>query len=171
MAAGYAGIAVGGRRVTPRFFDLVTDSDGNIVDDFRTAKPGQQVFSPEAAYVLTYLMKGVVSRGTAKGALVLGRPAAGKTGTSANFRDVWFIGFTNDLLAAVWIGRDDSTPIGDKITGGGAAVPIWATLSPRAIQQRPSRIFRCRRITFERGDPWSGNPTVLSPNAQWLSNT
>ncbi|MBP9086487.1 MAG: PBP1A family penicillin-binding protein [Kofleriaceae bacterium] len=169
MAAGYAGIAVGGRRVTPRFFDLVTDSDGNIVDDFRTAKPGQQVFSPEAAYVLTYLMKGVVSRGTAKGALVLGRPAAGKTGTSANFRDVWFIGFTNDLLAAVWIGRDDSTPIGDKITGGGAAVPIWVDFMTKGHPATPVKDFPVPPgITFERGDPWSGNPTGPSPNAQWL---
>ena len=169
MAAGYAGIAVGGRQITPRFFDLVTDSDGNIVDDFRKPALGQQVFSPEVAYVLTYLMKGVVSRGTAKGALVLGRPAAGKTGTSANFRDVWFIGFTNDLLAAVWIGRDDSTPIGDKITGGGAAVPMWVDFMTKGHPATPVKDFPVPAgITFERGDPWSGNPTGPSPDAQWV---
>jgi penicillin-binding protein 1A len=169
MAAGYAGIAVGGRQVTPRFFDLVTDSEGKVVDDFRNPTPGQQIFSPDVAYVLTYLMKGVVSRGTAKAALVVGRPAAGKTGTSANYRDVWFIGFTNDLLAAVWVGRDDSTPIGDKITGGAAAVPIWVDFMTKAHPATPVKDFPVPPgITFARGDPWSGNPTGPSPQAQWV---
>lgn len=169
MAAGYAGIAVGGRRVTPRFFDLVTDSDGNVIEDFRRPAVEPQIFTPEVAYVLIYLMKGVVSRGTAKAALVLGRPAAGKTGTSANFRDVWFIGFTNDLLAGVWVGRDDSTPIGDKITGGAAAVPIWVDFMTKAHPATPVKDFPVPAgITFQRGDPWSGNPTGPSADAQWV---
>nr|MDQ3300980.1 PBP1A family penicillin-binding protein [Myxococcota bacterium] len=132
IAAGYAGIANHGRRVTPRFFDLVTDIGGNTVEDLRATPPGLQVISPEVAYVATMMMKQVVSRGTAKYAQLLGRPIAGKTGTSANYRDVWFTGFTPDLLACVWVGRDDSTPIGDKITGGGIAVPIWLDFMQKA---------------------------------------
>ncbi|HEX7836924.1 MAG TPA: PBP1A family penicillin-binding protein, partial [Kofleriaceae bacterium] len=137
VAAGYAGIASGGRRVTPRFFDLVTDTAGNVVEDLRNQPPGPQVVSPEVDYVIVNLMKGVVQRGTARWAAQLGRPIAGKTGTSANYRDVWFNGFTTDLLGSVWIGRDDSTPIGDKITGGGVAVPIWLDFMQKAHPRTP----------------------------------
>ena len=132
LAGAYAGIASGGHRVTPRFYDLVTDTKGTVIADLRHLPQGPQVISPEVDYVMINLMKGVVQRGTARYALALGRPTAGKTGTSANYKDVWFNGFTTDLLASVWIGRDDSTPIGDQITGGGAAVPIWLDFMQKA---------------------------------------
>jgi penicillin-binding protein 1A len=119
------------------------------------------VFPPAVDYALIDLMRGVVARGTAKRALELGRPAAGKTGTSANFKDVWFVGFTTDLLCAVWIGRDDSTPIGDKITGGGAAVPIWLEFMKAAHPPTPVRDFPVPAgITFARAEPWSGGPVA-----------
>ncbi|HUS31747.1 MAG TPA: PBP1A family penicillin-binding protein, partial [Kofleriaceae bacterium] len=105
IAAGYAGIANGGRRVTPRFFDLVTNTTGDVVEDLRKAPPGPQVIKPEVAYVMINMMKGVVTRGTAKYASTIGRPAGGKTGTSANYKDVWFNGFTTDLMVGVWVGR------------------------------------------------------------------
>ena len=169
VAAGYAGIASGGRRITPRFFDLVTDTAGNVVEDLRTQPPGPQVISPEVDYVMVNLMKGVVSRGTARWALQLGRPTAGKTGTSANYRDVWFNGFTTDLLGSVWIGRDDSTPIGDKITGGGAAVPIWLDFMQKAHPRTPVRDFPVPpNVTFARVEPWSGDPTGPSSDAVWM---
>ena len=172
IASGYAGIASGGRRVTPRFFDLVTDTSGRVVEDLRDAPPGPQVISPEVAYVTINLMKGVVQRGTAKYAGTLGRPAAGKTGTSANYRDVWFTGFTADLLAAVWIGRDDSTPIGDKITGGGVAVPIWVEFMQKAHPRTPIRDFPVPpNVSFARVEPWSGDPAGVSSdpaNAVWM---
>ena len=169
VAAGYAGIASGGRRITPRFFDLVTDTAGNVVEDLRTQPPGPQVISPEVDYVMVNLMKGVVSRGTARWALQLGRPAAGKTGTSANYRDVWFNGFTTDLLGSVWIGRDDSTPIGDKITGGGAAVPIWVDFMQKAHPRTPVRDFPVpATVTFARVEPWGGDPTGPSADAVWM---
>jgi penicillin-binding protein 1A len=169
VAAGYAGIASGGRRITPRFFDLVTDTAGNIVDDLRDQPPGPQVISPEVDYVMVNLMKGVVSRGTARWASQLGRPTAGKTGTSANYRDVWFNGFTTDLLGSVWIGRDDSTPIGDKITGGGAAVPIWLDFMQKAHPRTPVRDFPPPpNVSFARVEPWSGDPTGPSSDAVWM---
>jgi penicillin-binding protein 1A len=169
LAAGYAGIASGGRRITPRFFDLVTDTAGNVVEDLRNQPPGPQVISPEVDYVMVNLMKGVVSRGTARGALPLGRPTAGKTGTSANYRDVWFNGFTTDLLGSVWIGRDDSTPIGDKITGGGAAVPIWLDFMQKAHPRTPARDFPVPpNVSFARVEPWSGDPTGPSGGAVWM---
>lgn len=170
IAAGYAGIANGGRRVTPRFFDLVTDTAGTTVEDLRAAPPGPQILSPEVAYVTTTMMKGVVSRGTARGALQLGRPIAGKTGTSANYRDVWFTGYTTDLLACVWVGRDDSTPIGDKITGGGIAVPIWLEFMQKAHPRTPVRDFAVPpNVSFARVEPWSGAPAFPWSDALWMA--
>ena len=170
IAAGYAGIANGGRAVTPRFFDLVTDTSGGIVEDLRTAPPGPQVLSPEVAYVTTSMMKGVVSRGTARFATQLGRPIAGKTGTSANYRDVWFAGFTTDLLACVWVGRDDSTPIGDKITGGGIAVPIWLEFMQKAHPRTPVRDFPVPpNVSFARVEPWSGEMAPPWSDVLWMA--
>jgi len=169
MVAADAGIASGGRRVTPRFFDLVTDPSGNTVDDLRDTPPGPQVISPEVAYITQSLMKGVVQRGTARYAQTIGRPVAGKTGTSANFRDAWFIGFTTDLIAGVWIGRDDSTPIGDKITGGGVAVPIWVEFMQKAHPRTPIRDFPVPAgVSFARVEPWSGDATGPYPDSLWM---
>jgi penicillin-binding protein 1A len=170
IAAGYAGIAAGGRRVTPRFFDLVTDTSGNVVEDLRDAPPGPQVIDPSVAYVMTSMMKQVVQRGTARYAQNLGRPVGGKTGTSANYRDVWFTGFTTDLLACVWVGRDDSTPIGDKITGGGIAVPIWLEFMQKAHPRTKVRDFPVPpNVTFARLEPWSGDPSGPYSDAVWMS--
>ncbi|MBS1119175.1 MAG: penicillin-binding protein, family, partial [Deltaproteobacteria bacterium] len=169
VAAGYGGIATGGRRMTPRFFDLVTDTAGNVVEDLRHEPPGQQVISPEVAYVMTNLMKGVIQRGTGRWALQLGRPIAGKTGTSANYRDVWFTGFTTDLLACVWVGRDDSTPIGDKITGGGIAVPIWLDFMQKAHPRTPVRDFPVpANVSFARVEPWSGENAGPYGESVWM---
>lgn len=166
VATGYAGIASGGRRITPRFYDLVTDTSGTTIEDLRGVGPGPQVIAPEVAYVVENLMKGVVQRGTARYALALGRPIAGKTGTSANYRDVWFNGFTTDLLVSVWIGRDDSTPIGDQITGGGAAVPIWLDFMQKAHPRTKVRDFPVPPgVTFARVEPWGGTPAAPSTQA------
>lgn len=168
MTAGYAGLAAGGVRVTPRFFDLVTRTTGELVEDLRELPPGPQVVSPEVAYVTVHLMKQVVQRGTAKHAQTIGRPAAGKTGTSANYRDVWFIGFTTDLVAGVWIGRDDSKPIGDKITGGGVAVPIWVDFMQKAHPRTPVRDFDVpANVSFARVDPHSGDPVSPVTRSKW----
>ncbi|MEO6772997.1 MAG: PBP1A family penicillin-binding protein [Kofleriaceae bacterium] len=172
VATGFAGIANGGRRVTPRFYDLVTDTAGHVVDDLRKQPIGPQVTAPEVDYVIVNLMKGVVQRGTAQGAKGLGRPVAGKTGTSANFKDAWFNGFTTDLLCSVWIGRDDGTPIGDKITGGGVAVPIWLEVMQKAQPPTAARDWQPpANITFARVEPWSGDPASPNPDpnaAVWM---
>jgi penicillin-binding protein 1A len=170
IAAGYAGIANGGRRVTARFFDLVTTTRGNKIEDLRETPPGPQVISPEVAYVTTTMMKGVIARGTARFATQLGRPIAGKTGTSANYRDVWFTGYTTDLLATVWVGRDDSTPIGDKITGGGIAVPIWLEFMQKAHPRTPVRDFPVPpNVSFAHVEPWGGEPAPPWLDAPWMA--
>lgn len=169
LSAAYAGLLSGGRKVNARFFDTVSDATGNPVEDLRKPEPGPQILPPAVSYVITSMMKGVVERGTAKTALALGRPIAGKTGTSANYRDVWFIGSTADLLVGVWVGRDDSTPIGDKITGGGIAVPIWLDFMQKAHPPTPVRDFPMPEgVTLARVEPWSGEPSGPSPAARWV---
>ena len=169
VATGYAGIANGGKKITPRFYDLVTDASGHIVEDLRNTPAGPQVVPPDVDYVIVNMMKGVVQRGTARYALALGRPTAGKTGTSANYKDVWFNGFTTDLLCSVWIGRDDSTPIGDKITGGGVAVPIWLEVMQKSHPPTKLRDFAPpANVSWARVEPWGGEPGGLDPESVWM---
>jgi penicillin-binding protein 1A len=172
VAGAYAGLASGGHRVAPRFFDLVTDTGGKTVEDLRNLPPGPQIISPQVDYVILNMMKGVVQRGTARYALALGRPTAGKTGTSDKYKDVWFNGFTADLQASIWIGRDDGTPIGDQITGGGAAVPIWLDFMQKAHPRTKIRDFPVPDgVSFARVEPWSGDgasPAVVDPEAVWM---
>ena len=99
------------------------------------------VIDPGTAYILTDLMKDVVRFGTATGANI-GRPAAGKTGTTNDEGDAWFVGFTPDLVAAVWVGFDDvKKPLGKNETGGHAAVPIWTGFMVEATKGKPARDF------------------------------
>ena len=123
LTSAFAALANGGRYVSPRLFSSAADSDGNIL----TKRPlnEETLASEDAVYVLTNILQGVIERGTAKGARRLGYSgnAAGKTGTSNETRDAWFVGFSPDLTAGVWIGFDDNTSIG--LTGGSAAVPVW----------------------------------------------
>jgi penicillin-binding protein 1A len=169
VATGYAAIASGGRRVEPLLFEIVAQPDGTIVQDHRQVEPGPQVLAPDVAYVVVDMMKGVIERGTGKRARGWGRPSAGKTGTSANYKDVWFIGFTADLLVGVWIGRDDSTPIGDEVTGGTAAVPIWLEFMKAAHPPVPPRDFPVPPgVTFARVEDRSGDPSWPSNEAHWV---
>ena len=98
---------------------------------------------PEVAYVMVSLMRSVIDEGTARGAISgkLHRPVAGKTGTSNGQRDAWFVGFTPDLLAAVWVGFDDMKKLGRGEAGGKTAAPIWADFMVKATAGRPTKDF------------------------------
>jgi penicillin-binding protein 1A len=98
---------------------------------------------PEVAYVMVSLMRSVVEEGTARGAIAgkLHRPVAGKTGTSNGQRDAWFVGFTPDLLAAVWVGFDDMKKLGRGEAGGKTAAPIWADFMVKATAGKPTKDF------------------------------
>jgi penicillin-binding protein 1A len=114
---------------------------------------------PEVAYVLVSLMRSVVDEGTAHGALAgkMRRPAAGKTGTSNGQRDAWFVGFTPDLLAAVWVGFDDMKKLGRGEAGGKTAAPIWADFMAKAMAGRPTKDFvQPPGIVVQRIDKASG---------------
>ncbi len=126
------------------------------------AQPPAQLaptLKPEVAYVMVSLMRSVVDEGTAHGAIAgrLRRPAAGKTGTTNDQRDAWFVGFTPDLLAAVWIGFDDMKKLGRGETGGKVAAPIWADFMSKATAGRPTKDFvQPPGIVVQRIDKASG---------------
>lgn len=125
LTAGFAALANGGSYIAPRLFLSALDDDAHPLATSPIAE--ERVTDEGAAFVLTYMLEGVLERGTGKKVRALGytRPAAGKTGTSSDARDAWFVGYTPTLTTGVWIGFDDNTPIG--LTGGAIATPIWTS--------------------------------------------
>ena len=101
--------------------------------------------SPYTAYQITSMMEGVVQRGTGKKLLAVGKPVAGKTGTSNEEKDAWFIGYTPDLVVGVYVGFDNPKPMGKKRTGGELAAPIVADFMRLALRDQPATPFRVPR--------------------------
>ncbi|MDX8395502.1 MAG: PBP1A family penicillin-binding protein [Mariprofundaceae bacterium] len=104
-------------------------------------RPAQQVLDPTSAFLTTNMMKGVIERGTGRRARPLNRPAAGKTGTTNKQVDAWFIGYTPQVLTAVWTGRDTPTPMGRRETGARAALPAWLAAMKIMHQGKPKEEF------------------------------
>ena len=139
QATGYATLANQGVHVVPTAFRTVRDSLGNLVLDDRFPQADEAV-SAGTAYIVTSMMEDVISRGTGYPNAVIGRPAAGKTGTTSSFRDAWFVGFTPDLVAAVWIGNDDYAPMNESY-GGNIPARIWARFMRAALANTPPHDF------------------------------
>lgn len=139
MAAGYATFASNGWYSEPTFIVQVADSNGNILLD-NTPKP-RLVLDPWATAALNDTLQGVINRGTATAAQI-GRPAAGKTGTTSSERDIWFVGYVPQLAAAVWVGNDDYSQLGHGATGGTFVAPIWRDFMAQAMQGVPVENFR-----------------------------
>lgn len=139
MAGAYATFANNGWHSETTFIVQVTDSSGNVLLD-NTPKP-QLVLDPWASAALNDVLQDVIYRGTATSANI-GRPAAGKTGTTSSERDIWFVGYVPQLSTAVWVGNDDYSPIGYGATGGTYVAPIWRNFMSRALQDVPVENFR-----------------------------
>jgi penicillin-binding protein 1A len=139
MAAGYAAFANNGWYSDTTLIVQVTDSSGNVILD-NTPKP-RLVLDSWASAALNDAMQGVITRGTATAAQI-GRPAAGKTGTTSSERDIWFVGYVPQLSTAVWVGNDDYTPLGQGATGGTFVAPIWRDFMSQALQDMPVERFR-----------------------------
>jgi penicillin-binding protein 1A len=135
LAAAYGVFANQGQRAEPRFIIRVTDSQGSIMDE--NVPQTEQVISPETAYLITSMLQSVIDHGTGRKAKALGRPAAGKTGTTNDIDDAWFIGYTPQLLAGLWIGFDEKRSLGKGETGGQVAAPIWERFMERALENEP----------------------------------
>ncbi len=139
MASAFATFASNGWQSETTTILRVTDSDGNILLD-NTPKP-ELVLNSWATAQTNSALQSVVNGGTGKEAY-LGRPVAGKTGTTSSERDVWFVGYVPQLAAAVWIGKDDFTPLGQGVTGGTFAAPIWRNFMREALANEPVEAFQ-----------------------------
>lgn len=187
LTAAYGMFVNGGKQIVPTVIDRIQDRYGRVVYRYdprvcvgclgRVAQEDQvpeviddrpQVTDEASAYQVVSLLQGVVERGTAKRALDgVGRPVAGKTGTSNEARDVWFIGFTPDLVVGVFIGYDEPKSLGDHAAGGTIAAPIFRAFIEKALEGTPPTPFRVpAEARLVRVDSRSGKPTNASnPNA------
>ncbi|MCX5782753.1 MAG: penicillin-binding transpeptidase domain-containing protein, partial [Elusimicrobia bacterium] len=139
MTSAFGVLASGGIRTEPYAIVRIEDKDGRILEENMPNE--SEVLSPQLCFVMTNLLKGVVQRGTGLAASWLGRPCAGKTGTTNDFSDAWFIGYTPQLVAGVWVGYDTLLPLGEKMTGGHIACPIWTNFMREALRGEPKLNF------------------------------
>ena len=135
MVSAYGTFATG-QYVKPLFYDRIISKDGLVLDE--TTSETTDLVSPEDVEQIRKLLHAVVEEGTAQRAKELKKTLYGKTGTTNDYTDAWFVGFDDRLVVGVWVGRDDHTPIGTKETGARAALPIWMEFMKKAPLQTPS---------------------------------
>ena len=139
LAAAYATVARNGKYLAPTCIRTVLTPQGEEIR--RESPPEEQVVPPEAASLLIDMMKGVIKRGTAGKAARMPYYLAGKTGTTNEFRDAWFVGFSPDLLCLVWVGYDKDAFLGKRESGGVTALPIWMEFMSKALALYPNEDF------------------------------
>jgi penicillin-binding protein 1A len=161
LTTAYSVLVNGGKRITPTLIDRIQDRDGATIfraDERRCddcsditwhgqpmpAIPDTRhhIADPGSAFQIVTMLQGVVERGTGTAVRAIGKPIAGKTGTTNDFRDAWFVGFTPDLAAGVYIGYDDPDSLGDDETGGHIAAPVFRDFMIAALEDAPATPFR-----------------------------
>lgn len=125
ITRAYSAFASMGRLVEPHFIDKVTDRDGTVLEAYTPPAEWKRVMEPDVASIANWLLQEVASNGTAARAQQLGLHVGGKTGTTNEFHDAWFVGFTHDVVTSVWVGYDQPRSIGESSTGGHISLPIW----------------------------------------------
>lgn len=132
LAAAYAAFANQGQYSTPRWVLRVEDGEGTVLHESEIQRT--EVMDPGVAYLITDMLRGAVDEGTGRGVRTVGYggPAAGKTGTTQDARDVWFVGYTPEVVGAVWMGFDQPRTILPGASGGGLAAPVWGRIMARA---------------------------------------
>ncbi len=155
LTAAYAVLACGGERVLPYSIQAVVSEEGKVLESPSLAH--ERVFAPELAYLVTQMLQEVLLTGTGKASRDLGLtvPAAGKTGTSENYQDAWFVGYTTTLVAGVWVGYDKPQSLGRSAAG--IALPLWANFMKRAALFYPPQEFvEPSGLVWKTIDPDSG---------------
>ena len=160
LTSAYAAFVNGGRRVQPHLIELVQDRNGETIfradkrdcprceagfngdESPRIPPGGEQVMDPITAYQINSMLQGVVQRGTATSVSVLDRPVGGKTGTTNEYRSAWFVGFTPQIVAGVFVGFDDNRSLGEGETGTSAAAPIFTEFRQEATKTLPKDEFK-----------------------------
>jgi penicillin-binding protein 1A len=186
QVTGYSMLANGGRRIKPTLIDRIQDRTGQTIyrhdgrqcigcsaekwkgqDEPRLVDNREQVLDPLTAYQMVSILEGAVQRGTGTALKVVGKPLAGKTGTTNDAKDVWFVGFSPDLAAGVYLGYDKPQSLGDRATGGGFSAPIVRDFMQMALKDKPPTPFRVppgiKLISVDRGSGMrsSGGGAIL----------
>lgn len=156
LALCYSVFANEGMQVKPVTIKYITDSQGRILES--NEPEAVEAISPQTAFLITSLMEEVVKNGTGWRAKALDRPVAGKTGTTNEYRDAWFVGYTPDLVAVVWVGFDDMKPLGSQETGARAASPIWVAFMKDVLkdESEPEQFIVPEGIVSCTVDPVTG---------------
>ena len=163
MVKAYSTFANNGKRAEPFSIKRIVERNGTALEE---TKPNiEQVVDPRIAYITCHLLQEVVQRGTGWRVKALKRPVAGKTGTTNDLFDAWFIGFTPSLVTGVWVGYDDLRPLGRHETGSRAASPMFLYFMEKALESKPVESFAPPDgIVFARIDPETG--TLAKPGAE-----
>jgi penicillin-binding protein 1A len=163
----YAVFAHQGRTFKPVFIQKVLDRNGNLLEEhlplnyLKEPNDSKQVISPQTAFLMTHLLMNAVQNGTGWRAKALRRPVAAKTGTTDQFFDAWFIGYTPELITGVWVGFDEDRSLGDQETGARAASPIWVSFMSRVLKEREVKEFPVPEgIEFMKIDPKTGQMSL-----------
>src|SRR5213596_2201932 len=139
LTSAYGALANQGVWMPPVTIRYVTDAQGKLLEEH--VPEGREALAPETAYVITHMLRGVVERGTGQAAKVLGRPIAAKTGTTNDYSNAWFVGFTPRLATGVWVGYDLPRSLGRDETGSRVAVPIWIAYMSKVLGESPRDDF------------------------------
>ncbi len=174
ITSAYGVLANGGRRVEPTGIIRIEDRDGTPLYENKIHE--KRVFDENLIYTLVDMMKGVVTRGTGRNAL-LPRPIAGKTGTTSDYRDAWFIGFVPQLACAVWVGNDNNSPM-VEMTGGWMPALMWNNIMKEALRKIPAQDFPRPKNYASKQDNWQidtapedTNPDPVYGENYWKAKT
>ncbi|SHE95775.1 penicillin-binding protein 1A [Desulfacinum infernum DSM 9756] len=169
LLTAYSAFANQGVRSEPYLVEAVYDRDGRLL---QRHQPRQEaVIAPQTAFLVTHILQGVIQEGTGQGVRRLGRPAAGKTGTTNDLKDAWFIGYTPSTLAGAWVGHDDHRlSLGRKETGGRAAAPIWLYFMESWLKGKPVENFTIPQgIVFAKVQRKAGPKSEEPPEAAYVA--
>ena len=155
LTKAYSVFANQGYLVEPVFITKIVDREGNVLEE--AAPERIKVIEKTTAYLMTHMLEGVVKYGTGWRVKALNRPVAGKTGTTNNLFDAWFMGYTPQYITGTWVGFDNEAPLGKSETGSRAASPIWLGFMKRVLEDKPPKIFEVPEgIVFTKIDAETG---------------
>ena len=161
QVASYSVFPNDGVRVTPHMVSRVSNADG--VPLWEDRPEVTQVIDQQTARTMMTLLKGVTQHGTGAAAAALNHPVGGKTGTTSDYTDAWFLGFTPSVTCGVWVGYDSREPLGEKETGAKAALPIWMTFMRVAIVGKPDEQFPGDEEKSVTGNAVAGAGSATAP--------
>jgi penicillin-binding protein 1A len=155
IVQAYSVFANQGYLVQPAFITKIEDRFGNVLEEMNPIR--EKVIEKSTAYIMTNLLEGVVKYGTGKRVRALKRPVAGKTGTTNNLYDAWFVGYTPHYITGVWVGYDQERSLGKGETGSRAASPVWLGFMQRVLEKEPVRVFQVPEgVVFAKIDAETG---------------